>query len=643
MAKSIPNKVIPARRNLPWLNKSIIKSMKKRNQLFKKAKKTGNFRQYKLARNRTLAQLRLAKRNYFRALNPKNPKMFWKAIKFLNKNKQSIPTLSHAGEVATTDVEKANLLNSFFCSCFNRSHSPIQHLNAPINAECPVENLCSESKVGDMLAALDTTKASGPDGISARLLKSTALSIAPSLTKLFNLSITTGSLPSPWKKSLVVPIPKNQEQSKPSNYRPISLLPIASKILERHIYGLIMDHLQCCHPLSAFQWGFLERRSTVAALLHVTNQWLQALEERNDVCAVFFDFCKAFDTVPHEPLMKKIYSLNLDEHICRWISNYLANRQQVVRVNGAESSEAVVLSGVPQGSVLGPLLFLIYIDDLPSVVQSLLSEVNLFADDILLYHIITTPADYELLQRAILMIEEWSVANSLSFNTAKCKYMIISRKNSPLIPPHSLVLLGSPMEKVDCYKYLGLLITKNLTWSTHITSICSKAKKILGLIYRRFYTSSNQEAIKQLYISLVRPHLDYACQVWDPHLAKDKKILEDVQRFGCKLAAHQWDSSYQELLQLFELQTLEERRLHLKLGLMFKIIHNLCYFPNIPAFRATTPGLRNNHPSQFDIPFARTNAYKASFFPDSMAAWNLLSNECVTATSYNSFMNRLKN
>ena len=186
----------------------------------------------------------------------------------------------------------------------------------------------------------------------------------------------------------------------------------------------------------------------------------------------------------------------------------------MVRVNGAESSKAAVLSGVSQGSVLGPLLFLIYIDDLTSVVQSLFSNINLLTDDILLYHTITASADYKLLQQAISITEELSVSNFLSFDTAKCKYIIISRKKSPTIPGHPLVLLGSPMQKVDCYKYLGLLMTKDLTWSAHITSICSKAKKILGLTYRRFFTSSNQETIKQLYISLVRPHLEYAaCQV----------------------------------------------------------------------------------------------------------------------------------
>ncbi len=163
----------------------------------------------------------------------------------------------------------------------------------------------------DFLAGLDVTKASGQDGISARMVKYTAPSIAVSLTKLFNLPLKSGVIPSDWTKSLIVPVPKNSDGSKPTNYRPISLLPIISKVLEQHVYLLIMEHLQCHHPLAACQWG----RSTVTALLHCTNDWLKALEDGKEVCAVFFYFRKAFDSVPHTPLMTKLVALGLEEHI----------------------------------------------------------------------------------------------------------------------------------------------------------------------------------------------------------------------------------------------------------------------------------------------------------------------------------------
>ena len=428
----------------------------------------------------------------------------------------------------------------------------------------------------------------------------------------------------------------------PTNYRPISLLPIVSKLLERHVYNVIMNHLVHFNPLTMNQWGFLEGRSTVTSLLHVTDHWLKELEGGRDVCAVFFDFRKAFDSVPHQPLMSKICSLGLNGNIVTWLNNYLAKRTQAVVVNGSESRTIPVLSGVPQGSALGPLLFLIYIDDLPGSVASACSMVNLFADDVLLYHIIAKEADYEVLQTAISLIEGWSILNFLTFNISKCKYMVISRKPSPIQPPTQLQLHGKPLHMVESYKYLGLLLSSNMSWSAHIESICGKARKILGLLYRRFHSSTDPNTIKHLYLSLVRPHLEYACQVWDPHLVKDKSRLENVQKFGLRIAARQWDAGYDDLLQLFDLPTLEERRTHLKLGLLFKIIHKLCYFPSVPSLRENPRNLRTLHSQQIEMPLARTSSYHYSFFPDTIRTWNLLDNSCVTANSYASFMKHLK-
>ena len=212
-----------------------------------------------------------------------------------------------------------------------------------------------------------------------------------------------------------------------------------------------------------------------------------------EICAVFFDLRKAFNSVPHAPLLAKLNHFGLDRHIINWLHNYLANRTQAVVINGSESYIAPVLSGVPQDSVLGPLLFLIYIDDLSSVIEALSSKVNLFADDILLYHLISSSSDYSAVQEAITLIGQWSSRNHLTFNQLKCKYMVISRKHTPTLSPTPLYLHDSPLERVDSYRYLGLLLTDNLSWSPHTASTYSKA-----------------------------PHLDYACQVWEPHLARDK-------------------------------------------------------------------------------------------------------------------------
>ena len=319
MERCIPSKVLPPWwRNLPWINKNLVQSMRKCDNLYRRSKRSGNpidLEKFKRLRNRTVSRIRQAKENYFNQLNPFNSKLqFWKTVKCLNQQSIIIPTLTHNGSSYHTDKEKADILNNYFTSCFNQHVTPVPAVSITAG-ECPPDILCTVEEVGCLVLSLDISKANGPDAVSVRMLKKTAHAIAPSVTALFNLSIQTGHIPCDWKLSQVVPIPKWPGAKSPLEFRPISLLSFLSKVLERSFHMLILDHLNQHHPLSNCQWGFQAKKSTVSALISTTHDWLQQLEAGKEIGAVFFDFEKAFDKVPHEHLMSTLASLGLDPHI----------------------------------------------------------------------------------------------------------------------------------------------------------------------------------------------------------------------------------------------------------------------------------------------------------------------------------------
>ena len=260
--------------------------------MFKRAKQlrtSASWLKYKIQCHKLVSNLRRAKKEYMEKLCNllSNAKKFWSTMKKLNNSSSSIPTLLHNNSTASSDKEKASMLNQFFSNCFNRSEPPLDTSDIDqmrVHPDlCPPELLCSEEEILELLQALDTNKASGPDGIAARMLKSTASIIVPSLKTLFNYSVVNGVVPDEWKSSNIVPISKSSNRARASNYRPISLLSILSKLLEKHVYNLIYKHVELFCLLSPNQWGFLPGKSAGSALLAVTDEWHQILEQNAEV------------------------------------------------------------------------------------------------------------------------------------------------------------------------------------------------------------------------------------------------------------------------------------------------------------------------------------------------------------------------
>ena len=254
---------------------------------------------------------------------------------------------------------------------------------------------------------------------------------------------------------------------------------------------------------------------------------------------------------------------------------HLTNRKQFVVLNGSQSSTCQVVSGVPQGSVLGPLLFLIYII-FTERTHCDGNTINLFADDMLLYRVINNAYDMELVQQGIDNVGDWVNDNNFCLNSSKCKFMIVSKLKSRGIQDPILKLHDNQLEQVTEYKYLGVTITNTLSWSAHISSISSKARKLVGMLYRHFYCWSSSEALHKLYTSLIRPHMEYAAPVWSPHHSKDINKLEAVQKFALRMCSKDWEANYHDLLDCYQTPNLAARRHYLGLSHLYKIMQGFC-------------------------------------------------------------------
>ena len=354
-----------------------------------------------------------------------------------------------------------------------------------------------------------------------------------------------------------------------SNYRPIFLSSIPSKLLERIIHNKPMKHLLCNSLISRHQFGFRPHSSTQEALRAATNDWHQHLDSNLSVGYVAFGLSKAFDSPAHQTILSNLSRVGICGSLLNWFDNYLSNREQKVVLYEHESFTAQVISGVPQGSILGPLLFTISMDPLTNISLPKDSQILLYADDILLYKPIKSHADAIALQSDITIVSNWISDCGLKLNSAKTKFMIISRKRFP--PNLSVCIDRIPINQVESFKYLGVTISSDLSWSTLINSTCTKARKQLGFLYRNFY-QANRDSIAYLYKATVLLILDYCCCVWDPYQSTHTAKFEKVQKFAAKLATGLWLENYDHLLSLLNWPTLEIRRQQQKLLLCRRIL-----------------------------------------------------------------------
>ena len=555
---------------------------------------------------------------------------FWKTSKQvlnLDKSSSSIPTLKMHNEFAETDQAKAEMLNLYFSSQtrVDDTNKDLPLLQPALHSLNSIE--ISIQDVKDVLLHLNVSKASGPDLISPHLLKEGADILAHPFSIVFNRSLNQGYFPHSWKEANVSSIFKKDDRSLPSNYRPISLLCQAGKVMERCIHKHLYNYVLSNHILTPLQSGFVSGDSTTFQLLHTYHMFCEAVDSGKEVRAVFCDISKAFDRVWHKALLHKLRGIGCSGKVLSWFSSYLSGRRQRVVLNGKFSKWVEVLAGVPQGSILGPLLFLIYIND---IVKRIGGSIRLFADDTSLYIIVDLPEQAAMVLNADLQtISHWANDWLVLFNANKTLSMVISRKLNPVQHP-PLFMNDTIIAETTSHKHLGLTFSSTCTWNEHVNNISLKASTRVNLL-RALKFRVSRKSLEKLYISFIRPLLEYSDSVWDNCSSESKKQLEAIHTESARIVSGATKlCSIEKLFVELGWESLQSRRNKHKLILFYKILHGLTpdyLYDLVPPLVQDTTSYNLRNSDNIQNYTALSNLFLNSFFPSTIRAWNDLPND----------------
>ena len=599
-------------------------------------------KEYRTIRNEVTRLMDEARANKEREIAEKakqNSKVMWKYIKSKTKVKEDISPLydKRSKKLTTDETEKAELLSDFFQSVFTKEpHGDIpkptkRNLKSP-----PLEDIkITEEIVLKKLNKLDITKSQGPDEIGPRILKELSREIVKPLTILYKNLLKQGKVPDEWKRGIITAIYKKGDKKDPGNYRPISLTCIICKILESIIWDAIVEHMLTNRFFSKYQYGFISKRSASLQLLKVLEIWSNILDNGGTIDNINMDFMKAFDTVPHKRLIAKIKSYGICGEIIRWIEEYLKNRKQCVNVNGYKSQWRDVLSGIPQGSVLGALLFVIYINDLP---ENIKSYIFLFADDAKFFKEVSCKEDAQEMQVDLNTLDDWSNTWLLKFHPDKCVNLRICLNNHQ--EKYKYMLGNNELKDVNKVKDLGIIVDSKLKFDQHIATKVNKANAVMGTIKRTF-KHLDLETFKLLYCSQVRSQLEYGNQVWCPHLKKDINLIESVQRRATKCVRQIRHLSYQERLETLQIPTLTHRRARGDMIEAWKIL-NIYDKEITPTLLKPPQDVTRGHTQKlYRSQSKKLHPKHHSFNQRVVNPWNSLTENVVSSPTLNVFKNRL--
>ena len=575
-----------------------------------------------------------------RVMKSSNKNMFHSYVKKKLKSPNYLPPLLKPdGSLILDPLDKANTLNSFFASIFTVSN-PSTLPSLPqwtTNFTNMPPFIITDEDINNAIHGLKSSVSRTPDDIPCLFFKKVTTSITKPLKIIFNHSLECGKIPNIWRKSLVKPIHKKGRRSCPEHYRGVCLTSGPCRVMEKIVHKKTTHHLISQNLISNSQHGFLSRRSTLTQQVLFFNQLTKFQSTKQNCHAIYLDFTKAFDKIPHHKLLHILSHFKIDAKLIKWIKDFLSNRSQQTVVEGIYSNSCPVTSGVPQGSVLGPLLFLLYLESLITILLQKYPKTYIFAfaDDIKLLS-----TDPQELHAALVTFEEWCKNWNLNVQPLKSEHISFNFSGTIIVNP-VFTIKSNQIPQVETVRDLGLTLSSNLKWAPYISKITSKAN-ILSYNIIRSFNSTNLLLYSNLFKTYIRPLVEYNTIIWNPYLTTDIKRIESVQRRFTKMACQKTNTkfnSYQDRLNQMKLDTLEIRRTRFDLLYMYKIFNNIVdidfntfFHNNIAIQRYNLRG----HNLKLQQPKFSGSTIRNNFFCERIIPlWNSLPNEIVESRKQN--------
>jgi hypothetical protein len=578
--------------------------------------RNGEMAKFRALRNKIQRLTRQLRRKFYArrmaGLRTSNPRNWWRGVKELTgqKSRSSQPLSALANQLHDGDMSAlASSVNSFFQHVAADLH-PLS-IDAPPPPDFSSEFDISRAAVEAKLRHINVHKAPGPDGLPNWVLRDFSAQLAGPVCAIFNASVREGFVPTRWKEANVIPVPKVQPpMSIESDLRPISLTATLGKLLESFVGAWILERIE--NQLDGRQYGALKRRSTTHALVDMLHHWNSATDQGQSVRIVFIDFAKAFDHVDHSILVAKLLAFGLPDTIIRWMCDFLRGRRQRVKIGDFYSEWLEMVAGMPQGSFLGPLTFIVLIDTLRAACLT-----HKFVDDTTLTEVVNRRATSQM-QATVYDLVEQATQNAMNVNGKKTKEMLVGTVARD--PPPLLMLGGATVDRVSTFKLLGVHIADDLRWQHHVDAISSKAASRLWFLRQLKRSGASIEDLLCFYKTVVRPVLEYACPVWHSSLTQGQtKALESLQKRAMRIIFSHGD--YQAATIIAGIDTLQTRRETLSAKFFYNSIldNTSCLHYLLPPSRDTEIIARLRHPTTYETIRARTARFQKSFIPYCLA------------------------